>query len=670
MKNSIILKVLALMLAACALVTAAASGLGILLLSADRLYQITDEEYLSDIYHSQATTIAWNYAGRYAAANLGQCPESVLNYLYGDCPETGEGYQVLLQHNEETLAGTKVVGDGITCTITPNLQYPVAIRQNSGQEIPEGGLQQTEPVLVWEQGQLVTYDLYYYPAPNYTVSVYMEPSMIADDDVVLLMTLYSYRFDLILWLGVSLAAFSLCFVYLLWSAGKATDGTLRPRGLNRMPLDVYGILTLIALFLLIVLGTHIFQWSNGQLNPGSVTLMGITALTGALIALGWCLAFAAQVKMKGGYWWRHSFIGWCIQKLGQGSLFVLRVMRGMIGLLPLIWQLLLAELVMTLSIMVVLLFLVNSKSYQFFWLIVLLATLTGCAAVICYFAYGFGMLMKGAKKMSQGELEHKIPTQYLMGHFRDFAEQMNTLSAAAMLSAQKEMRSERMKSELITNVSHDIKTPLTSIINFVDLLQKPHTPEQETEYLEVLSRQSGRMKRLIDDLMELSKANTGNLTVNITPLDPEEAIHQAIGEFSDKLDGAQLQPILRKPEVPMTVLADGRLMWRVLSNLLSNTVKYAMPGTRLYIDLTQEKNKMQLSLKNISKEPLNTSAEDLLERFVRGDVSRNSDGSGLGLNIAKSLMEVQGGKLELLLDGDLFKVTLVLPLFPDGGNNA
>ena len=256
-------------------------------------------------------------------------------------------------------------------------------------------------------------------------------------------------------------------------------------------------------------------------------------------------------------------------------------------------------------------------------------------------------------------MSHKIPTRYLLGSFRDLAEQLNTLSETAMESAKRQMRSERMKTELITNVSHDIKTPLTSIINFVDLLQKPHTPEQQQQYLEVLSRQSGSMKRLIEDLMDLSKASTGNMTVNLISIDATETVNQALGEFADKLAAAELTPVFRAPAEPVMMKADGRLVWRVLSNLLGNTVKYAMPGTRLYIDLLRTQTQVILSLKNVSREAQSASAEELMERFVQGDMSRSAEGSGLGLNIAQSLMEVQGGKLRLLLDGDLFKVTLV-----------
>ena len=266
--------------------------------------------------------------------------------------------------------------------------------------------------------------------------------------------------------------------------------------------------------------------------------------------------------------------------------------------------------------------------------------------------------------MCNGVLQTKISTDYLHGSFKTLATHLNALSETAMIAAENQTRSERMKSELITNISHDIKTPLTSIINFVDLLQKSPSQQASEEYLQVLSRQSSRMKKLIEDLMELSRANSGNITAHITTLDAAESVNQALGEFSDKFDAANLEPVFQIPATPIKMLADGRLVWRVLSNLMSNAVKYAMPHTRLYIDLVETEDSVHLSLKNVSREAPKISAEDLMERFVRADASRHSEGSGLGLNIAKSLMELQQGQLQLMLDGDLFKVTLVFPKAP------
>ena len=283
------------------------------------------------------------------------------------------------------------------------------------------------------------------------------------------------------------------------------------------------------------------------------------------------------------------------------------------------------------------------------------------AAMIAYGGWCYGTIRKGIQRMNEGNLDEKINTKWMYGSFRSVAEELNKLADVAAVAAEKQMKSERMKTELITNVSHDIKTPLTSVINYVDLLQQPHTEEEGKQYLEVLSRQSTRLKKLVEDLMDMSKASSGNMTVNIEQVDAVEAVNQALGEFADKLDAAQLTPVFRTPDSQLHMLADGRLTWRVLSNLLSNVVKYALPGTRVYIDLLRRDKSVVLSIKNISREELNISAEELTERFVRGDASRNTEGSGLGLNIAQSLMQLQKGNLELTVDGDLFKVTLTFP---------
>ncbi|MDD6855673.1 MAG: HAMP domain-containing sensor histidine kinase, partial [Oscillospiraceae bacterium] len=291
----------------------------------------------------------------------------------------------------------------------------------------------------------------------------------------------------------------------------------------------------------------------------------------------------------------------------------------------------------------------------------LIVTILGGIGAVLYGANVFGTLLEAARRMRAGDLEVKVDDRLMLGAYRDFAAELNGLNEVVQVAAQKQMKSERMRTELITNVSHDIKTPLTSIINYVDLLQKPHTEEEGKSYLEVLSRQSGRMKKLIDDLIELSKASTGNIPVELTKVDAVEAVNQALGEFTDKLTAAELTPVFRQPEEPLFVHADGRLAWRAMSNLLSNAVKYAQPGTRFYIDMVALDGKVCISFKNISRAALNVSAEELMERFVRGEASRNQEGSGLGLNIAKSMMELQHGDLDLLVDGDLFKATLVFP---------
>ena len=224
------------------------------------------------------------------------------------------------------------------------------------------------------------------------------------------------------------------------------------------------------------------------------------------------------------------------------------------------------------------------------------------------------------------------------------------------------MKSERFRTELITNVSHDLKTPLTSIVSYVDLLKKENI-ENETAlgYIDVIDRQSAKLKKLTEDLVEASKASSGAVSVNKEILNIGELINQSVGEFSEKLEAAEITPVINLPEEEITVCTDGRLLWRVFDNLIQNIIKYAQPGTRAYFDLTEAEYNAVLTIKNISKDPLNMTAEALMERFVRGDASRNSEGNGLGLSIAKSLTELCGGVFELTLDGDLYKVTITIP---------
>lgn len=274
-------------------------------------------------------------------------------------------------------------------------------------------------------------------------------------------------------------------------------------------------------------------------------------------------------------------------------------------------------------------------------------------------------LIEGAKHLSEGDLSYKIDTAHLHGPFRRNADMLNRISRGCAVEVERRMKSEHLKTELLTNVSHDIKTPLTSIINYVDLLKKTDLqPKEAREYADVLERQSNRLKKLLEDLIEASKASTGNITVELAPTDAAELLRQAVGEYSERLTAQSLETVLRIGGESCTITADGRLLWRVFDNLLGNVVKYAMPGTRVYLDLTEQGGQSSIVVKNISREALNIDTDELMERFVRGDASRATEGSGLGLSIARSLTECMGGRFELSVDGDLFKVTLRFPIHP------
>lgn len=531
----------------------------------------------------------------------------------------------------------------------------------------------------------------YVPMPEYIVDVYVnEGALRYDAAYTLLRIVRNFRSDLFLILAASLLLFAVCAVYLCYAAGrKPRTAEVKAGGLCCMPLDLNVGLSAAAIVGLAAGALYSAEnFLMASIEMGCLAIGGMAFLASLLLVqLLYCAV--AQFKTPGGYWWRNSLCGrillgcwkllkWMVAflpgkvaaaakwlwKLVTGILrflwrgVILKVLHGVgsgirkfVGLLPFMWQWILVG-----CILIFLNLILVALEAEFAVIVILLNL-----ALVLYLAYSFGVLLGSAKRMSKGDLNTKVDDKHLVGCFQEFAGDLNDLADVAVVAAQKQLKSERMKTELITNVSHDIKTPLTSIINYVDLLQKPHTEEEEAMYLEVLARQSQRLKKLIEDLMDMSKASTGNMNVDIATLDAVEAVNQALGEFGDKLEKAELIPVFRHSEPSVMMMGDGRLVWRVLSNLLGNAVKYAMPGTRLYIDLMAVEGKVVISLKNISREELNVDADELMERFVRGDDSRNTEGSGLGLNIAKSLMELQKGQLQLLVDGDLFKVTLIFP---------
>lgn len=225
------------------------------------------------------------------------------------------------------------------------------------------------------------------------------------------------------------------------------------------------------------------------------------------------------------------------------------------------------------------------------------------------------------------------------------------------------MKSERFKTELITNVSHDIKTPLTSIINYVDLLNKEElSNESAKEYIQIISRNSDRLKKLVVDLVDASKASSGVLNLNMQPIKIDVLLEQLVGEYSERLSENHLEPIIHCPDESLWIMADGQRIYRVFDNLMNNICKYALTGTRVYLLLEKDNNQTIITFKNISSEKLDISAKDLLKRFVRGDKSRNTEGSGLGLSIAESLTKLQNGTFDISLDGDLFKIIITFPL--------
>lgn len=330
----------------------------------------------------------------------------------------------------------------------------------------------------------------------------------------------------------------------------------------------------------------------------------------------------------------------------------------------------------------------SRKFFWYYWGFIIISLILGCffstgtaiLVLIIFWIWTFYKIRKNIlkqekikqalKQIYEGKTDIKLDEEELKGVLKEMAHYVNDIAGGFSNAIKENLKSERLKTELITNVSHDIKTPLTSIINYVDLLKKEIEEKEKVkntspnitlmqEYIEVLDRKSQRLKKLIEDLVEASKASSGNLKLHIEEINLKELIHQSIGEFKDKFEAKQLKIEVNMPNEEIKIKADSRYLYRVIENLFSNISKYALDNSRVYIDVKKENNKIEMSIKNISKDKLNISSDELMQRFVRGDKARYTEGSGLGLSIAKSLVELQGGKFNIIIDGDLFKAVMI-----------
>ena len=271
----------------------------------------------------------------------------------------------------------------------------------------------------------------------------------------------------------------------------------------------------------------------------------------------------------------------------------------------------------------------------------------------------YDKIEKKLKEMYEGDNQTQLDKKDFLPVFNQSITYLNDISNGLENAIQDRMKSERLKTELITNVSHDIKTPLTSIINYVDLIKQENIQNEKVkEYIEILDNKSQRLKKLIEDLVEASKVSTGNVKLNLEKINIVELINQAVGEFEDKFESKGLDIVINSNENEIFIFADSRYMYRIIENLFSNISKYALQNSRVYIDIQKVDDKVYIKMKNISKDKLNIPAEELMQRFVRGDKSRTTEGSGLGISIAQNLTEIQNGKFNLIIDGDLFKTEL------------
>ena len=463
----------------------------------------------------------------------------------------------------------------------------------------------------------------------------------------LLNFVYSMRYTALVTMFVSFIIGAAAFVFLMCAAGhrNGTDEIVTTVW-DHLWLDVFAVGAVLAeVFVFYVAAIFVINVDVAYL-PFILFVTAVATLCMGWLLLLFLLSFSVRVKL--GKWWRHTLCYQLFRKIGQ---FAWMIWEN-IGFL---WKVILVMLVLTFLEGIGVLMFFNSDIALLLWLLEKLVLYP----LVLWYCVQLNQLKNGTEKIAGGEPGYQISTKRMTGIFKEQGEQINHISDGMTHAIEERMKSERFKTELITNVSHDIKTPLTSIINYVDLLEKEDLHnETAQEYLEVLERQSSRLKKLIEDLIEASKASTGNLPVHLERLEAGIFMTQTVGEFEEKTKAAGLDLVIEKPETPVYIMADSRHFWRVIDNLMNNICKYAQSGTRVYINLEVKEAQVSITFRNTSKYPLNISSDELMERFVRGDASRNTEGSGLGLSIANSLMDLMGGTFRLYVDGDLFKVVL------------
>lgn len=439
-----------------------------------------------------------------------------------------------------------------------------------------------------------------------------------------------------------LALFFFCFS--MASAGHwAGHEGIHLTWLDKIPADVW---------LIVLLCTFFIGWEAFYYEWGRVFFCAALV---PLVLLFLC-AFAAQCKA--GTVLRGALIGRIARFLWRIVRAVFRALLHTLVRLPLVWKTALVGLVIAGAEFL----LYINDFYRVRYGVFLVMKLIELLAVL-YIAVSLRTLQKGGEKLARGDFSSPIDTRYLLWDFKRYGQELNNVQGGLEQAVQEQMKAEHLKTELITNVSHDIKTPLTSIVNYVDLLKKEDMPSSAArEYVNVLDRQSHRLKKLTEDLVEASKASSGALNVELQPTDVNVLLSQIEGEYQERLAACHLTLVTQPPAPGTMIQADSRLLSRVMDNLVSNVCKYAMENTRVYVTAVVRDGQAVISFKNVSRDELNISPDELMERFVRGDASRHSEGSGLGLSIARSLVQLQGGTFALSIDADLFRADIVFPL--------
>ena len=480
---------------------------------------------------------------------------------------------------------------------------------------------------------------------------------------ILLGLLYKIRFAVFAVILICFILGLLLFIFLMMAAGhRGGSGDVSLLLIDRMPMD---LALAVVLFFSFMCGALVLEmWDIRASAEKTFCAFGVGLTLSYIAVLAFCMSFAVNVKVGG--WWGRTvicrlwkligrFFRWLWKMLG----ITFRAFRETIAGVRMgqrVWALFF--LFVFCEFVGLVIFRHEPSFLMFFWLIEKIIFFLALMKILL----DFGKVKQAGAEIAGGNLEYKVETEKMLIDMADVGNSLNTIGNGISSAVEERMKSERMKTELITNVSHDIKTPLTSIINYTDLLTKLDLKDPKAqEYLEVLGRQSARLKKLIEDLIEASKASSGALKLDMEKVNASMLLMQALGEYEEKFRRKGLDLRVTGETSEMMVRADSRYLWRIFDNLMSNMLKYAQAGTRAYIDMSCDAGEISIIFRNISETPLNITGDELMERFVRGDSSRSTEGSGLGLSIADSLVTLMGGAMEIVVDGDLFKVVVRMP---------
>ena len=458
----------------------------------------------------------------------------------------------------------------------------------------------------------------------------------------------------LIWLTAVLFVLCLALVIFLLCAAGHKEGVegIHLNWVDRIPLDLYLALALAIGSCVLMLG---IDATGVDFVPAAILLAILLALAVLLVM---SVLMTLSTRFKSGAFWKNTLVYRCLCLLSRMGKGLKDGLSYCAKHLHLYWQAgLIFAGVTLLEFLVVAAF--GSESICVIWFLAKLVE----TPLLVLILISLQKLKAGGEALAEGNLNASVDLRHMYGVLKHHGENLNSIAQGMQKAVQQQLKSERFRTDLITNVSHDIKTPLTSIVNYVDLLKKEDVqPEKAKEYIAVLDRQSARLKKLTEDLVEASKASSGTLPVHLEAVDVNVLLSQVSGEYQSRFELCKLEPIVKLSSEDPQILADGKLLWRVFDNLLSNICKYAMPGTRVYFTSEVQDGRVSISFKNISNYPLDITADELLERFVRGDSSRSTEGSGLGLSIAQSLTGLQKGTFDLVVDGDLFKANLSFPL--------